>query len=483
MLQYIINSTAIWLFGLLVFDLFLRNEAQHSYNRLYLLSVLIAGTVIPFWSWDYDSVIYTTNMGAPIAKQSATVKETIVNASQPTVIEWQQWLMIIYYCGVGLFFLLLVKDVVNIIRLYRRGTKSKDGTWTIIETGENQSPFSAFRYIFISGKENYSESELQMILAHEEQHGHLLHFIDVLITRITAITFWFNPLVYLIENRLLMVHEYQADVAVKNNPATYGQFLIEQSVLGSAPVLAHSFIRSPLKKRILMLTKKTTAIAKGKQVLIIPVLLVSMLCFTQNAFSWGAPQRDGTKVTYRGNVIEYNDVDTSTDTSQAVDPSTGKNVMVISRREPTPNKINGEIIYNQYTIRTPGNYGGDVSSMSNFKGQALKVYLLTNMAKEIKKLSDGKYQFRIGDIIIDKEGKIAFYQFQGISKQLDKAVNGSRIQDIDKVLQDKFARKISTLIDNMPAYKPSDIDGKPVNSSGEGIWSYFTVKDGKLVAL
>src|SRR5690606_14038589 len=113
-------------------------------------------------------------------------------------------------------------DVLSIIRLYRIGTKSKDGTWTIIETGKHQSPFSAFRYVFISSKANYTYEELEMILAHEEQHGHLLHFIDVLIYRIASIVFWFNPMIYLLEKRLLIVHEYQADAAVNSMPSEYG---------------------------------------------------------------------------------------------------------------------------------------------------------------------------------------------------------------------------------------------------------------------
>lgn len=483
MLQYIINSTCIWLLGLLIFDLLLRNEAQHNYNRLYLLSILFAGALIPFWSWDVDSVIYATNVSAPIAEQTATVKESIVNASQSTVIEWQQWLIIIYSCGVAFFFLLFAKDILNIIRLYRLGEKSKDGTWTIIETGKNQSPFSAFRYVFISSKANYSNSELQMILAHEEQHGHLLHFVDVLLTRIAAIIFWFNPLIYMLEQRLLMVHEYQADVAVKDNSATYGQFLIEQSILGSAPVLAHSFIRSPLKKRILMLTKKTTAIARGKQIFIIPVLLLSMLCFTQNAFSWGTHQRDGNKVTYRGNTIEYSE-EGAPDTMQVQNAETKEYTIVITRRSAIPVKLNGEKIYTAEELQYEQN--GRYKKKSALNDQALKEYLLHNMAKEIKKLDDGKYRLSVSDVVINEEGLVVYFEFDGLYKILKTDGVRNNIAEMPEKQQKLFAQKVATLINSAPKHEPAIYEGTKVNSlmgSNYALLQPFTVKDGKLVAL
>lgn len=65
MLQYIINSSAIWLTGLIAFDIFLRKEAHHGFNRFYLLLILTAGMLIPLWSWDSDSIVYTTAVSQP----------------------------------------------------------------------------------------------------------------------------------------------------------------------------------------------------------------------------------------------------------------------------------------------------------------------------------------------------------------------------------------------------------------------------------
>ncbi len=482
MLQYIINTTAIWLTGLIVFDLFLRNEANHGYNRFYLVSILLAGALIPLWSWDYDSVIYSAGVSRPIAEQSAEVRQSIVAASESTMPGWEQWLMIIYAVGAGIFMLLLLRDVFNIIGLYSRGTKSKDGTWTIIETGRQQSPFSAFRYVFIGSKDNYSEEELQMILAHEEQHGHLLHFIDVLLMRMANILFWFNPMIYLLEKRLLLVHEYQADKAVANAPSAYGKFLVEQSVLSSAPVLAHSFIRSPLKKRIRMLTRKTTALAKGKQFIIIPVILLSMLCFSQNAFSWAAPQKNGNKVTYRGNVIEF-PAPSKPDTTEVVESVTGEHAIVITTREPVPILLNNEKVYNDNELK----YGseGRYIKKSALSDQALKEYLLNNMIKEIRKLEDGMYRMRIKDVVINKDGDIVYFEFDDFFKILESDGVRNKAEPMPDKLQDVFAKKVAVLLNNAPKHEPAVYDGKKVHSV-IGTWAFqtpFTIKNKKLVAL
>lgn len=412
MLQYIINSTAVWLTGLIVFDLFLRKEAMHGYNRLYLLIVLLAGTLVPLWSWGYDSVIYSSATGGPIAEQTAAMREAIIAGSEQELIGWEQWLRIIYLSGVAICSLLLLKDLIVILKMYQNGDKSKDGTWTIIETGKSMSPFSAFRMVFISSKEDYTYEELAMVLAHEEQHGHLLHFIDVLIIRLFQILFWFNPLIYMLEKRLLLVHEYQADKAVENNPSEYGRFLVEQSVLNAAPVLAHSFIRSPLKKRILMLTRKTTTLARGKQLLIAPVLLLSLLCFTKNAFSGEEPQKDGNKITYKGNVFETQAF--PPDTMQVMDPATGEIQTIITRRD-VPDfikKMNGEDIY--YTSHQDATL-----EMRNTENK-IKMEIGVALSSYAKKLGKGNYVYDLENVVVDKNGKIVYYELDGIEPYMNR---------------------------------------------------------------
>lgn len=482
MLQYIINTTAIWLLGLIVFDLLLRKEAHHGYNRLYLLLVMFAGALVPLWSWDYDAVIYTTGVSRPIAEQTAVVRDAIVAGTEQQLLGWEDWLQIIYLSGVGIGVLLFFKDIITIVLLYRSGVKSKDGTWTVVETGKATSPFSAFRYVFVSSRDNYSHDELQMILAHEEQHGHLLHFIDVLICRLFTILFWFNPMPYLLQHRLLMVHEYQADAAVKNNPSTYGQFLIEQSVLNTAPVLAHSFTRSPLKKRILMLTRKTTAFAKGKQLLIAPVMLIAMLCFTKNAFSGDEPKKDGNKITYKGNVIGFGDK-RGNDTVEVTDPATGVTNIVITSFEPLPLTLNGETIYRQPDRNDGGDYINVATTGSTLNNTDLKRHMLDKMKKEFSKLDDGIYDFNPAQhVVLDKNGKVAYYEVGSFSKIVTKGKSENWEQLNDKIKK-RWSKKIGFILNNLPVYEPATKDGKAVPVLiDEMLNDRITIKGGKIIS-
>ncbi len=482
MLQYIINSTAIWLTGFIVYDLFFRREPYHSYNRFYLLCIILSGAILPLWQWDYDSVIYT-EFSQPIIEQTVIVRESIVsNATTNLTLSWREWLQIIYIAGLAISALILFKDLFAILKLYHKGDKSKDGTWTIVETGANMSPFSAFRVVFISAKEDYTKEELAMVLAHEEQHGHLLHFMDVLIIRLFQILFWFNPMIYLLEKRLLLVHEYQADKAVENNPSEYGRFLVEQSVLNAAPVLAHSFIRSPLKKRILMLTKKTTTLARGKQILIAPFLVLAFLLFTQHVISGELPDGTGDKYSYKGNIITYSQ-EGATDTFEVVDPVSGEHKIILTKRGPYPILFNNEKIYDIEELNKPKSPSGYTFKAAT-NPALLQEYLLTNLDREISKLKDGEYVLNIYHVIVDKEGRIVFFRFRGVEEMITQRDGFKAVNPIDENLNERFAKKVAMLLSNAPAHRPAWYNGKPANSLVEsGGLAPFIVKDGKLISL
>jgi hypothetical protein len=419
------------------------------------------GICFPFYSWQSDAVVYNSNIGKPMLENAAVIKQSVIESgTAQTVFDGRQYLLIAYALGVAVGLLMMLKDLFLIIRLYNKGDKTKDGVWTIIETGKQHTPFSAFRYVFISSKENYSADELRMILSHEEQHGHLLHFIDLLFIQFAKIIFWFHPLIYIYHNRLITVHEYQADAAVDKAPATYGQFLVEQAILQSAPALTHSFNRSPIKKRILMLTRKTSALAKSKTIVIAPLILVCLLCFTKNAFSDDKRIKNGNKVTFRGNVFEIKEW--PNDTVTVVDPSSGKETIRIAMRDPSPIKMNGKTIYSDY--KTEEGFSVPEPSLNTIgilTASSLRQYLMNNLAEEFKQLSDDQYTMKISNVIIGENGKVVYYDYSGLA--FEYYANPSRTQkEVDKSIQDMFAKKIAQLLNNVPAAIPAKKDGKPV---------------------
>lgn len=403
MLQYLINMSAIWLIGLLVFDLLLQEETYHTYNRVYLSAVLLMGVFLPLWSWQESSLIFTFDYTEPIIEQSAIVRQSISSATESVTFGWEQWLWLVYIMGAAVVTFRLLREVYQLYTIYKSSSKERLSGYTLAETNRHTAPFSIFNIIFISSKENYSDEELSIIIGHELRHSKLLHIIDVLIVRILQILFWFNPLIYLFEKRVLMVHEYQADSIMNGSPKTYGQFLLEQSSLNLAPALSHSFIRSPLKKRIVMLTKRSKKIAQVKQLIIAPLLLTTLLCCT-NQMNIEPPKVEGNKITYNGNVFETKIPDP--DTVMVQNPATGEITMRVARKEyPEIVIMNGEQVYSSLY------YTDEHTKTAHDKLKDIANNIAKKYADEVR---PGSYTVGMNNVVIDKDGKIVFAEVFGL---------------------------------------------------------------------
>ncbi len=482
MIQYLLNLSCIWLLSLLVFDLILAKERSHGFNRFYLLSTFILGLLLPLWSWQENATNTPTASIMPVTQRVSEIKETITaNTITRQMIDLQTVLTAIYLVGLLVAFSLMLRDVIIIIRSYRNGNRFKDGVWTIVETGKQHSPYFAIRYVFISNRTSYTPEQLRMILTHEEQHGHLLHFFDLLLMQLAKIIFWFHPLVYMYAERLCMVHEYQADAAVNNPPNEYGQFLIEQAILQSPPAVAHSFNRSPIKKRIMMLTKQKSSVTMLKALTLLPLLAICFLCFSKDGFALDKKTKNGNLVYFRGYTIEFNMSESiPPDTTIVVDPETGEESIRITEVEPglVPIKLNGDKIYNSRDIEKIAQEGKHYTYKPHLQIDELNMYLLENLKPELHRLKDGDYYLSISPIILDKNGKIAYYNCDGV---LTASYNHNIISP------DQQTRLIKTLekaLNNSPIYEPAAADKKHVPYiMDEYTWKLFTIKKGTITAI
>lgn len=477
MLQYLLNMTAIWVLSLLVFDLFMRRESFHSYNRLYLIATLLAGILLPLWSLQEADIAYVSKASEPAIENVTAVKQAIVQSSVAnTSTDYSAAIFYVYMIGVLIGILPVLKELITIVRFYKAGDKTKDGVWTIIETGKAHSPFSAFRYVFISNKQDYTPDELRIILSHEEQHGHALHFIDLILFQLIKIACWFNPLVYIYHNRLLAVHEYQADAAVDKLPAEYGRFLIEQALLSPAPALSHTFNRSPIKNRIMMLTRRSSALAQSKCILAIPLTLVCVLCFTKNALSDDKRTVNGNKITYRGNVFTMKEY--PNDTIIVVDPTTGEEKIVIRRKSAMPIAMNNEKIYSEYETDEKGytNAVTDFNTIGTLSAGSIKQAIVNEIKEDLSKLPDDEYNLGLSNIILDKKGKISYYDYEGFFPYHTAT---KLTEDLKKHIE----KKIIGVINKLSA-SPAKLKDKPVifMINNKGLFDHITIQKGKIIS-
>lgn len=455
MLQYLLNATAIWLFSLIIFGLFLRRETLHSFNRLYLLGSLLSGILHPVLTIPKSET--AAHNIAPVKysiEKTGIVQERVIKTITPAAdasFDWELCLRIVYWLGVLVCVFLLLKEIYTLYVYYHKGRKHIEGKWVIVETGKKHSPFSLYRYLFVSDKKRYTAEEWNMIKAHEYRHYHLLHLADLLFLQAVKIVFWFHPLVYQFSRKLLLVHEYQADKVSAGTSPHYGQFLIEQSLLNKTPALSHAFSRSPLKNRIMMLKRKSANHALLKAHTAVPVVMLSVLFFSNCKNEYSAPLNADYTVRKEGNIARYKG--NSTGLKLRTPDSTGTYA-------DEPITLNGQRIYNIYKDKELETY-----PEFSIKGSSLGHYLFENLQDDFATLDDGEYNLPLGFYVINEKGELVFYDYYGMHLVNVTYEDGNPPPPITR-----FDDKIKSLLYNAPKFIPAKANGKPVPSVMSGFF-------------
>src|SRR5690606_18085237 len=135
-----------------------------------------------------------------------------------------------------------------------------------------------YRTIFLG--DQLTEAERQQILSHELVHVKQKHSLDLVFFEILKIIFWFNPLIYIYQNRIAILHEFIADAAVVKNAEKrnyYEQLLNSAFNTNNISFINQFFNHSLIKKRIVMLQKsRSKTIAKLKYLVLVPVMLLML---------------------------------------------------------------------------------------------------------------------------------------------------------------------------------------------------------------
>ena len=285
MVQYIIQSIAFQLFFLIVYDLFLKKETFFNWNRMYLLITAALSFVLPLIKIEMFKNIMPqqyiiTLPEVVIGKQSPIVLEEVFieGANQVSNFSWS-W-MYLFYLGTAIAFLVFTYKLSKIIHLIYSNPKHKEANLQIVDLENSRDAFSFFNYIFI-GRQLESE-ERETILKHELVHVKQKHTFDMMFFEILRVLFWFNPLIYMYQIRISVIHEFIADAeAIKHNKAQYYQNLLSQIFNAKQVSFINPFFKESLiKKRIVMLQK-----SKSKQVQLLRYALLIPMVFGMLIYS------------------------------------------------------------------------------------------------------------------------------------------------------------------------------------------------------
>ena len=281
MITYILESLAFQLVFLLAYDLFLKKETFFQWNRAYLLGTFALSIILP---WVKVEAL-TTPM--PDGLQTTTVFLTQLNgvvlgpgAEETSILQQISWPYLVLGLGSLLATIWFAYKLVQIKRLRHKSAVEHYREFTKVTVPQSASAFSFFRSIFM-GEEIQKDKEAN-ILAHELVHVKQWHSLDLLFFELARIVFWFNPLVYIYQNRVAELHEFIADEkAVKHNKAAHFEMLLSQAFHTQNISFVNQFFKTSLiKKRIVMLQKKKSkTVWQVKYVLLLPLIL-GMLVYT-----------------------------------------------------------------------------------------------------------------------------------------------------------------------------------------------------------
>ncbi|MCU4156015.1 TonB family protein [Carboxylicivirga sp. A043] len=255
--NYLFESAVI--LGLLTafYRLVMHYEPTFKFNRIYLLSSLLAATVVPLITFSiYRTValegeVYVGNVLEAITVYAQNTKAAVVPVvAQSSAFKW------LYIIGCGGLLLRLLYGFIRLGGLAGKVKLISFNGYKVADLPGQFNPFSFFNVVFVN-QSRYSEKELEQIMIHELTHVRLRHSWDVLLLELLLIVQWFNPFAWFLRSLLKELHEFQADKQVLEkgySAKSYKELLLFQAT-GARLLPVNNFNQSLTKKRFTMMKK------------------------------------------------------------------------------------------------------------------------------------------------------------------------------------------------------------------------------------
>ena len=267
--------------------IFLRNKAFHHYNRFYLLSATSLSLLIPLlkinW-WQQNDT--PANDVVKVLQVVASGNEYIDNAVVQTRTQgWRiEQLYPVLYMLVSLFLLIMfIRTLYFIYSLLKKYRAEKIENILLVNTTHKSTPFCFLNYIFWNASIDIATPQGKQIFKHELAHIRERHTYDKLFLNSLLILYWCNPFLWLIRKELNMIHEFVADKkAVENGgTAVFAAMILKATYPKHHFNLTNNFYFSPIKRRLLMLTKNKSSRANyAVRILVLPLALVIFTAFS-----------------------------------------------------------------------------------------------------------------------------------------------------------------------------------------------------------
>jgi beta-lactamase regulating signal transducer with metallopeptidase domain len=281
MINHIIQVILFQVLFLAIYDLFLSKETFFTKNRWYLLSAPILSFLIPFIkiptfqkAVPQEFIVYLPEI---VLSPEKVIQETAFYQSI-------NYVNFLFWLGVVIFTVLFLVKLYKIFNLIRSSESEKQRHFTLVMIPNKTNAFSFFNFIFL-GK-NIPKSQQAKIIAHELVHSKQKHSLDLLFFELLKIVMWFNPMIFLYQKRITLIHEYISDAIASKSTTkkTYINYLLSNFFQVENIAFVNQFYKETfIKKRIIMMTKKQSKKMNQLKYLVLIPVLASMLFYTSCA--------------------------------------------------------------------------------------------------------------------------------------------------------------------------------------------------------
>ncbi len=264
----------------------LRNKVFHRWNRFYLLASVVLALLVPlmkiniFQKPDADKGT-VIQMLRTISYGDELVIE--LNRKGGFHINSENFAESSYLLISAVFFTIFLIALYKIIRLKKRYPETKIDKINFISTDAKGTPFSFFNSIFWNNAIDLHSKPGQQIFNHEIAHVKEKHSYDKIFMNVVLIFFWINPFFGLMRKELHMIHEFIADKeALEDNDLNaFAEMILQTVYPGQNFSITNNFFYSPLKRRLLMLTKnKNPKVSYLSRLLVLPLAAIIFFAFT-----------------------------------------------------------------------------------------------------------------------------------------------------------------------------------------------------------
>lgn len=261
--------------------LVLRKLTFYTLNRVYLVGAILLSSVYPF-------VDLST-----FAQRNREIVEPVQNV----VIVWKapaekliqqaaywNWLEAAFWTVAVILAMRLMSQLFSLYNIYRRSDEREINGQKVRVVNGDISPFSFWQSIFVN-PDKLSPADLHNILEHEQVHVREWHTLDILLSEISVIFYWFNPGVWMMKRAIRENIEFITDRKILQqgvDSRAYQYSLLNVSFNQHAPAaLTSNFNFSTLKKRIKMMNaQRSSKLNLTRYALVLPVVTVCLFAFS-----------------------------------------------------------------------------------------------------------------------------------------------------------------------------------------------------------